>query len=66
MSSDGFLKIDAACSFLGGMSRATLYRVVSEGRLPAFRLQDSAGALLFKRQDLESFVVAHPAKVPVS
>jgi excisionase family DNA binding protein len=33
------LDVDACARFLGA-SRATVYRLVAEGRLPAFRLRD--------------------------
>jgi len=51
------LDVDEAAKRLN-VSRATIYRLVGDGRLPAFRLSE-AGALRIPADELDAWLAAH-------
>lgn len=51
--SAGALDITAAREYLGGVSRATVYRLIRSGDLPVVKI---GGRTVFRRADLEAFL----------
>ena len=54
------ISVAEACDFLG-VHRNTLYKLITEGNLPAFRLT-SGGRWKFRRSDLEDWVENRQAR----
>ena len=55
------MNVSAAAEYLGGISRWTLYALVSDGdlravKLPSMKNQSSRRRLLFDRADLDAFI----------
>ena len=57
-----YFDLTAASAFTGGgLSIRSLRRLISQGKLPAFRPGGPGGKLLIRRRDLEALIEGNPA-----